>query len=52
MFNFCCLMNNAYRDNERPKAHYRFVPRYKNELKLFGKVYKDSISVIIFGNGI
>ena len=41
MFNFCCLMNNAYRDNEKTKVHYHFIPRYKNELKLFGKVYKD-----------
>lgn len=41
MFNFACLMNNAYRDNEKPHVHYHFVPRYKNELKLFGKVYKD-----------
>lgn len=41
MFNFCCLMNNAYRDNEKPKVHYHFVPRYKDELKLFGKSYKD-----------
>jgi len=41
MFNFACLMNNAYRDNETPKVHYHFVPRYKNKLKLFGKTYKD-----------
>lgn len=41
MFNFACLMNNAYRDNETPHVHYHFVPRYKNELKLFGKIYKD-----------
>ena len=41
MFNFCCLMNNAYRDNEKPNVHYQFVPRYENELKLFGKSYKD-----------
>ena len=41
MFNFACLMNNAYRDGEALKVHYHFVPRYKNELKLFGKVYKD-----------
>lgn len=41
MFNFACLMNNAYRDNEKPKVHYHFVPRYKEKLKLFGKVYKD-----------
>lgn len=41
MFNFACLMNNAYRDNEKPHVHYHFVPRYKNELNLFGKKYKD-----------
>lgn len=41
MFNFACLMNNAYRNKEKPMVHYHFVPRYKNELKLFGKIYKD-----------
>lgn len=41
MFNFACLMNNPYRDNEKPHVHYHFVPRYKNDLKLFNKIYKD-----------
>jgi len=41
MFNFACLMNNAYRDNEEPHVHYHFTPRYKNKLNLFGKTYKD-----------
>ena len=41
MFNFACLMNNAYRDNETPHVHFHFIPRYKNELKLFNKIYKD-----------
>jgi len=41
MFNFACLMNNAYRDNEKPKVHYHFIPRYKNKIKLFNKIYKD-----------
>ena len=41
MFNFCCLMNNAYRDNEIPKVHYHFVPRYKEGIILFNKKYKD-----------
>lgn len=41
MFNFACLMNNAYRDNEKPHVHFHFVPRYNNELKIFNKVYKD-----------
>ena len=41
MFNFACLMNNAYRDNEKPHVHFHFIPRYKEELKLFDKVYID-----------
>ena len=41
MFNFCCLMNNAYRDNEKPMVHYHFVPRYKEPLLLFNKKYVD-----------
>ena len=41
MFNFACLMNNAYRDNEKPHVHFHFIPRYKNELKLFNKKYID-----------
>lgn len=41
MYNFACLMNNAYRDNEKPHVHFHFIPRYKNDLKLFNKVYKD-----------
>ena len=41
MFNFACLMNNAYRDNEKPYVHFWFVPRYKEPIKLFNKEYKD-----------
>ena len=41
MFNFACLMNNAYRDDEKPHVHYHFVPRYKSELKILNKIYKD-----------
>ena len=41
MYNFACLMNNAYRDNEKPHVHFHFIPRYKNELKIFNKIYKD-----------
>ncbi len=41
MFNFACLMNNAYRDNEKPHVHFHFIPRYKDEIKLFNKKYKD-----------
>ncbi len=41
MFNFACLMNNAYRDNEKPHVHFQFIPRYKDILILFDKKYKD-----------
>ena len=41
MYNFACLMNNAYRDNAKPHVHFHFIPRYKNELKLFNKKYID-----------
>ena len=41
MFNFACLMNNAYKDNERPNVHFHFIPSYRNELILFNKCYKD-----------
>ncbi len=41
MFNFACLMNNAYRDNETPHVHFHFIPRYNHELVLFDKKYVD-----------
>ena len=41
MYNFACLMNNAYRDNEKPNVHYHFVPRYKDKTIIVGKEYKD-----------
>ena len=41
MFNFCCLMNNAYRDNTKPNVHFWLYPRYKNEVNIFGKTFKD-----------
>ena len=41
MFNFACWLNKAYSDTENPHVHYHCIPRYKNELNLFGKKYKD-----------
>lgn len=41
MFNFACLMNNAYKDNEKPHVHFHFIPRYKDELIIFNKKYID-----------
>lgn len=41
MFNFACLMNNAYRDKERPHVHFHFIPRYENERIILNKKYND-----------
>lgn len=41
MYNFCCLMNNAYRDNETPHVHFWFFPRYKEKVDIFNKVFID-----------
>ncbi len=41
MFNFACLMNNAYRDLEIPHVHFHFVPRYDGERFILNKKYKD-----------
>lgn len=41
MYNFACLMNNAYRDKEKPHVHFHFVPRYDGERTILNKKYKD-----------
>ena len=41
MYNFACLMNNAYRDGEKPHVHFHFIPRYKGERMILNKKYKD-----------
>ena len=41
MYNFACLMNNAYRDNKTPFVHFHFVPRYKEKINIVGKDYVD-----------
>ena len=41
MFNFSCLMNNAYRDKKKPHVHFHFIPRYENEVNIFNKKYID-----------
>ncbi len=57
MFNYSCLMNNAYRDNETPHVHFHFRPRYKNPIKVLGKEYSDPnfgehyLSSSLNGNG-
>lgn len=41
MYNFACLMNNAYKDNEKPNVHFHFIPRYKGERIILNKKYTD-----------
>jgi diadenosine tetraphosphate (Ap4A) HIT family hydrolase len=41
MFNYSCLMNNAYRDNETPHVHYHFRPRYKNTVTVLDQEFSD-----------
>lgn len=41
MFNFACLMNNAYRDHEKPHVHFHFIPRYENKREILNKTYQD-----------
>lgn len=41
MFNYSCLMNHAYRDNETPHVHYHFRPRYRNPVTILGKTFSD-----------
>lgn len=41
MYNFCCLMNNAYKDNKKPHVHFQFLPRYQKERIILNKKYID-----------
>ena len=41
MYNFACLMNNAYRDKEKPHVHFHFIPRYDGKRIILNKRYKD-----------
>lgn len=41
MFNYSCLMNDAYRDNETPHVHFHLRPRYKNPVTILGNTFMD-----------
>ncbi len=41
MFNWSCLMNNAYRAKETPHVHWHFRPRYAKSIVVEGKTYSD-----------
>lgn len=41
MFNYSCLMNNAYRDGENPQVHFHFRPRYEKSIMVLGQEFSD-----------
>lgn len=41
MFNYSCLMNNAYRDGDTPHVHFHFRPRYKSPIIILGQTFTD-----------
>jgi diadenosine tetraphosphate (Ap4A) HIT family hydrolase len=42
MFNWTCLMNNAYRnDPPNPHVHWHLRPRYNHKVEFAGEVFED-----------
>lgn len=42
MFNWTCLMNNAYREKApNPHVHWHFRPRYNHSVTLYGLTFED-----------
>ncbi len=41
MFNYSCLMNNAYKDKEKPQLHFHIRPRYNKEIIFCGEKFMD-----------
>ncbi len=42
MFNWTCLMNNAYKETEpKPQIHWHFRPRYRENVEVEGYTFKD-----------
>jgi len=42
MFNWSCLMNNAYQEvNAHPQVHWHVRPRYEKPIELFGETFID-----------
>jgi len=42
MFNWSCLMNNAYQEDEpKPHVHWHFRPRYDEVVEFAGVTFKD-----------
>lgn len=43
MFNWTCLMNDAYKEtnDEMPQVHFHVRPRYKNKVEFTGVTFED-----------
>jgi len=42
MFNWICLMNNAYKnDSPNPHVHWHLRPRYNHKVEFAGEVFED-----------
>ena len=42
MFNWGCLMNNAYKkENPKPHVHWHLRPRYNHDVEFAGKKFQD-----------
>lgn len=42
MFNWGCLMNNAYQVSPaKPQVHWHFRPRYQDSVELNGQIFQD-----------
>ena len=42
MFNWTCLMNDAYKDkNPQPHVHWHVRPRYNHPVKIAGLIFED-----------
>ena len=41
MFNYSCLMNNAYKVGEIPQVHIHFRPRYESDINVHGEEMHD-----------
>lgn len=42
MFNWACLMNNAYQNSPpNPHVHWHFRPRYSSQVNFAGEIFED-----------
>jgi|SRR3989344_120976 len=43
MFNWGCLMNNAYQEAiPKPQVHWHFRPRYRDKVKFDNQIFEDT----------